>query len=284
MHLRPRTAVLALLAFLSGCTSTTRPLPPSNEFQAAAARAFTSPDRACLVLVDASTRQTRVMNTTQADRRFPPASTFKIPNSLIGLHTGVIPAPDHVIPWDGTPHEREINNRNHSLRSAFAYSVVWYYQQLARRVGQPRMQQLLESLHYGNADSSSGLTTFWLRGSLRISAHEQIAFLTSIHTAALPVSTHALEGLKDIMILAQGPGWTYRGKTGTYSGPVDGVHSDLGWFVGWIERDGRSLFFAANDSTGLTGPDVRERVQQVLVDLRELPADWESHARQVNPP
>lgn len=277
-------AFLVLPVILSGCASMPTQLAPDGTFQSATARAFTSPDHACLVLVDASTRQTRVMNPTQADRRFPPASTFKIPNSLIGLHSGVIPAPDHVLPWDGNQHDREINNRDHSLRSAFAYSVVWYYQELARRVGQPRMQQLLESLHYGNADTSSGLTTFWLRGSLRISAHEQIAFLTSIHTAALPVSTHALEGLKDIMILAQGPGWTYRGKTGTYSGPVDGVHSDLGWFVGWIERDGRSLFFAANDSTGLTGPDVRERVQQVLVELGELPTDWESHAREVDLP
>jgi beta-lactamase class D len=146
------------------------------------------------------------------------------------------------------------------------------------------MQQLLESMHYGNADTSSGLTTFWLRGSLRISAHEHIAFLTTIHNRSLPLSDHALDGLLDIMILAQGPGWTFRGKTGTYSGPVDGIDSSLGWFVGWIERDGRALFFAANDSTGLMGPDVRERVQQVLVDLGELPPDWEEHATTVNLP
>jgi beta-lactamase class D len=278
--------LLLPLTLLSACsTSHGTPDPRSQlRFIEATSRAFTSPDHACFVLFDASSGETRVRNPAQSDRRFPPASTFKIPNSLIGLDTGVIPDPDHIIAWDGTIHERQASNHNHSLLSAFHYSIVWYYQELARRVGEQRMSTALRSFDYGNADISSGLTTFWLRGSLRISANEQLAFLRKLQAGTLPASPRAIALTKDILILAQSPTFTLRGKTGTYSGPVDGTHADLGWFVGWLERDGRLLFFAANDATGLTGPDVRERVEQILSDLGELPPDWSAHIRSVPMP
>lgn len=222
------------------------------------------------------------MNPQRANQRFPPASSFKIPNALIGLDTGVIPDADHIIKWDGISHEREVNNRDHSLRSAIRYSVVWYFQELARRVGETHMQSSIDALDYGNRDISSGLTRFWLRGSIRISAQEQVAFLRKLHEDTLPVKPRATAIVKDCLILAQGPGWIYRGKTGTYSGPVDGIESDLGWFVGWVERDGRAIIFAANDGTkGISGPLVRSKVERTLVELGKLPRDWEQHSRDV---
>src|ERR687898_3554298 len=39
-------------------------------------------------------------NESRCRRRFTPASTFKIPNSLIGLETGVVRDADFVIRWD----------------------------------------------------------------------------------------------------------------------------------------------------------------------------------------
>ena len=39
-------------------------------------------------------------NPARCKQRLPPHSTFKIPNSLIGLETGVIADADFVIPWD----------------------------------------------------------------------------------------------------------------------------------------------------------------------------------------
>jgi beta-lactamase class D len=273
-----RVVVLTLLAVVLSACMPTRVVQPEADaaFAAAASRAFQSPAHACLVLLDPRSGQTRVMNPTRAGLGFPPASSFKIPNALIGVETGAIPDADHVIAWDGTRHEREVSNQDHSLRAAMAYSVLWYFQTLAQRVGEDRMQAFLSAFDYGNADISSGLTRFWLRGSLRISAREQAAFLRKLHTGTLPVTPRTTAIAKDILTLAEGPGWTYYGKTGTYSGPVDGVESDLGWFVGWIERDGQAVIFAANDSTpGSTGPLVRAKVEQALVDLGELPLDWE---------
>jgi beta-lactamase class D len=275
-------SITTVLLAACSCSSPPKRTEGNRPFAAATVRAFESPANACLVLLEPRSGKTRVMNAERAQQRFSPASTFKVPNALIGLDTGVIPDTEHVIPWDGTRHDRDVNNHNHSLRSAMRYSVVWYFQELARRVGQSRMEVAIRSFNYGNADISSGLTTFWLRGSIRISADEQAAFLRRLQQGSLPVSHRAAAGVLDILTLARGADWTYRGKTGTYSGLVDGIHADLGWFVGWIEYRGRVLIFAANDSTeGTSGPAVRVRVEHVLVELGELPADWADHCTHV---
>src|SRR5215510_9346372 len=65
-----------------------------------------------------------------------PASTFKVPNSLIALETGVVQDPDKdVFPWDGTTRSIEAWNKDHTLRSAIVASVVPVYQEIARRIG-----------------------------------------------------------------------------------------------------------------------------------------------------
>jgi beta-lactamase class D len=44
-----------------------------------------------------------------------PASTFKIPNSLIALETGVVTDPDKdVFPWDGVKRPIEAWNKDHT--------------------------------------------------------------------------------------------------------------------------------------------------------------------------
>ncbi len=65
-----------------------------------------------------------------------PASTFKIPNSIIALETGVVEDPDKdVFKWDGVTRSIEAWNKDHTLRSAIAVSAVPVYQEIARRIG-----------------------------------------------------------------------------------------------------------------------------------------------------
>ena len=135
-----------------------------------------------LVVLDLDSGAITRHNPELARRRFSPCSTFKIPNSLIGLETGVIPGPDFVLPWDGTHYEIAAWNRDHDLRSAIANSVVWYYRELARRVGLARMKEYVERFSYGNQDLSGGVDRFWLGSSLRISPEEQVAFLRRFET------------------------------------------------------------------------------------------------------
>src|SRR6185312_103191 len=74
-----------------------------------------------------------------------PASTFKIPNSLIALETGVVADPDKdIFKWDGVTRSIEAWNKDHTLRSAIAVSAVPVYQEIARRIGQERMQKYVD--------------------------------------------------------------------------------------------------------------------------------------------
>lgn len=59
-----------------------------------------------------------VVNAKLADTALPPMSTFKIPNTIIGLETGVITDEKFALKWDGKKTRREAWNQDHDLPSA----------------------------------------------------------------------------------------------------------------------------------------------------------------------
>jgi beta-lactamase class D len=81
---------------------------------------------------------------------FPPASTFKILNSLIALESQVIPNEVAVLTWDGISRAVPEWNRDLNLREAYKLSAVWFYQVLARRIGPESMQKSVSAAQYGN--------------------------------------------------------------------------------------------------------------------------------------
>src|SRR3984957_10939421 len=86
-----------------------------------------------------------------------PASTFKIPNSVIALETDIVGDPDKdIFKWDGVTRSIEAWNRDHTLRSAIAASAVPVYQEIARRIGAERMQKYLELFGSGTRDIGGG--------------------------------------------------------------------------------------------------------------------------------
>lgn len=135
-------------------------------------------------------------NKDQFKQSFSPASTFKICNSLIGLETGVIKDENFVIPWDSVPRKNPNWNKDHDLKTAFKNSTVWYYQELARRVGGQKMKYWLDKAAYGNADTSGGIDKFWLFGGLRISPEQQIDFLKRLHDNSVPFSQRSIDIVK----------------------------------------------------------------------------------------
>jgi beta-lactamase class D len=195
------------------------------------------------VLYDQGTNSWMRFNPERCRTRYSPASTFKIPNSLIGLETGVIPDQHFVIPWDSVHRSMEAWNRDHDLQSAIANSVVWYYQELARRVGEKRMKELIERIGYGNLDISGGIDRFWLGSTIQISADEQIDFLRRLHSSTLPLSTRSMDIVKEILVLDKTDRYTLRGKTGFAD---FGEHQAIGWFVGYVETPKNCWFFALN--------------------------------------
>lgn len=183
-----------------------------------------------------------VYNPRRAKKRYIPASTFKIMNSLIALETGVIKNEAEVIPWDGVDRSIREWNADHNMRTAIRYSVLWFYQELARRVGKERMQRYVELVGYGNKDIDGAIDQFWLTGDLRISPEEQVDFLSRLYRNDLPFSQRSLDIVKDILLLETTDSYQLYGKTGWSQASVP----QIGWFVGWLETAGEVYFFATN--------------------------------------
>ena len=237
-------------------------------------RPFFKDTTGAFVLYDLNNHRYVRYNAVRCRQRFSPFSTFKIPNSLIGLETQVIADADYVIGFEPEKFPEAAGwttppfvewKRDHTLRSALKYSVVWYYRELARRVGAERMKKYVAAFGYGNRDISGGLGSprlfqaFWLRSSLQISADEQIEFLKRFYTGKLPVSRRSQEIVKDILVLEKTPRYTLSGKTG---GGARSAQTSLGWFVGYVETQGNVYFFATN----IDGPNY-EAIRDRRIDL-----------------
>jgi beta-lactamase class D len=187
-------------------------------------------------------------NPHRAEQQFVPASTFKIVNSLIALETGVAPDAQFTLSSDSTLAPAlawwpETWLTDQTLESAFRHSAFWYYQEIARRIGERRMREHLERLDYGNADISGGIDQFWLRGGLRISANEQVAFLEKLYDGKLGVSQRSADIVRSLMQLELTPEYRLSGKTGT--APIDETR-ELGWLVGYVETSEGVHFYALN--------------------------------------
>lgn len=191
--------------------------------------------------VDGDATVVRCSDATACRKPLTPASTFKIPNSMIGLETGVIPDAEFVIPWDGVKRPIEAWNHDHSLRTALRDSAVWYYQELARRVGKERMQTWLDRLEYGNRQIGDRVDQFWLEGPLTVTPLQQVEFLRRLVLARLPISERTRAIVLDITKRGDFDGKILHGKTG-WAHP--GEPSEVGWFVGWVEDPARPRYVA----------------------------------------
>lgn len=267
-HAWVTTLVLACLA-LSGCTAATAQDTPATASSTATAGTapthntsgadrreqwVTRPElgrgfealgtHGTLVLMDSGARQWMASDAARAYTGYLPASTFKIPMSLIALETGVAKDENAPFKWDGKKRSMDDWNRDQTLASAYKVSAVWVFQHLARTVGQTTVQQFLYDFRYGNAKAGPVGDTFWLEGDLRISAVGQVEFLRRLHDRELPLSDHTYATARQVMRRDAGPGWTLYAKTGWTT-----THTPaLGWYVGWLERDRdpRPVYFALN--------------------------------------
>lgn len=219
------------------------------------------------VLYDLNNNKFTRYNEQRCKQRFIPASTFKYLNSLVALETGVIRDEHDTIRWDGIKRFSPLWNQDHDLQSAFKVSAVWYYQELARRIGEKRMKDYIAKVNYGNNNISGGIDKFWLEGGLRISPEEQIGFLKKLYNGDLPFSKRAMDIVKKISIAEETPNYTLHGKTGW--AVIRGVN--IGWYVGYVEKDGNVFFFATNIETKqATDNFLQARIEITRKILKEL--------------
>jgi beta-lactamase class D len=142
-------------------------------------------------------------------------------------------------------------------------SVLWFFQDMAPRIGAKRAQEWLQKFQYGNTDTLGPITQYWINGRLRISPAEQLVFVKKFYDDALPVSKAHSDHLRGA--LEQTPGTVENAR---------GVHKlNAQW------RPGISLNAKTGATTTESGESVSWLVGQLTVDRRRIPfvsAVWRS--------
>ncbi|MFC3158059.1 beta-lactamase class D [Chryseobacterium arachidis] len=192
------------------------------------------------VMYDQKNDRYTIYNQDQRYKPFTPTSTFKICNSLVSLETGVVKDENVIFKWDGQERAMKAWNQATDMRNAFRNSTVWYYQELARRIGEDRMKKWLTKANYGNADITGPIDAFWLSGNLRITPDQQINFLRRLHDNKLPFSQRSMDIVKDIMIVNDTLGTVTRAKPGAGKQGKQYV----GWYVGYVTIKDNVYYFS----------------------------------------
>jgi beta-lactamase class D len=214
------------------------------------------------VLWEPDSARLQASDTVRANKGFLPASTFKVFNSLVALQTGAVADEHVIIPWDSVVRKNYAWNKSQDMATAIARSTVWWYQEVARRAGAQRMQHWLDTVHYGNATMGDSIHMFWLRGGLRITPVEQVYFMQKLDEERLPFAVEHQRTVKRILPADSTANWHLRGKTGW----AIRVQEQYGWYVGWVERGGRTAYFAINiDMRGEQDISKRQALTRALL-------------------
>lgn len=190
----------------------------------------------CFILRDHTHEAVHYFNQERSIRRFSPASTFKIFNSLVALEEGVAQDETLTIPWDSVTRSIPAWNHTMTMLEAFKVSNVPFYQEVARRIGRGPMQHFLDTVQYGNMQMGPAIDSFWLDNSLRISADEQVGFLRKLYFNELPFTERTQRIVRFMMGQEDTLGYKLYYKTGWAARADTANGGDVLWVVGFTER------------------------------------------------
>jgi beta-lactamase class D OXA-209 len=199
--------------------------------------------KGAILIYDFSEKKYYSNNFSWAKTGFIPASTFKIPNSIIALETGVIKDESDIFKWNGEKRWSKKWEQDLTFKEAFQVSCVPCYQEVARKIGVERMKAYLNKINYKKMFfDSTTIDNFWLDGASKITQIQQIDFLKRFYFSELPISKRTESIVKNIMLIEKTDVYTLSGKTGL--SVKNGL--DNGWFVGYFEVKNKVYFFATN--------------------------------------
>ena len=218
------------------------------------------------VLYDLGNDAWSIHDIEHATLRVAPDSTYKIYDALFGLEEGVITPEDSFIAWNGESYPFEAWNADHTLQSAMASSVNWYFQSVDEQLGTTSVYDYIKKIGYGNENMSGDFSTYWMESSLKISPIEQVELLTQLQNNSFGFAPENINAVKNAICLSSSDAGTFYGKTGT--GRVDGQDVN-GWFIGYIETVDNTYFFATNIGAGsdATGGNATEITMSILSDM-----------------
>ena len=215
------------------------------------------------VLKNMDTNKTLIYNKERSDKEIVPASTFQILNSMIALQEASIASINDTIKWDGINRSFDLWNKDQTMKSALPISCVWFYQELAHRTGNEKMQEWIDNTNYGNKKIENKIDRFWLDGNLAISANEQIDFLEKLVKNELPFDKNIQETVKGILITDSTKKYIIHSKTGW--------SQNIGWNVGYIETKDNVWIFALNiDMENLSEGKLRQKLTYDILKEQKI--------------
>lgn len=218
------------------------------------------------VLYDLQKDIWKIHDIERATLRVAPNSTYKIYNALFGLENGIITPGNSLIDWNGNTYPFEAWNADQTLSSAMSTSVNWYFACIDEQLGRASVQEYLHKIAYGNEDLSGDFSSYWMESSLKISPIEQVELLTKLQNHNLGFTPENVKAVKDAIHISSSSFGDFYGKTGT--GRVNGQDIN-GWFIGFIERQNNTYFFATNiqSEQRATGSKASDITLSILSDL-----------------
>lgn len=246
---------------------------------------FSHADTVCTLVYTLETN-TFLLQEGDCEQALSPASTFKIPLSLMAYDSGYLTDLDlPTLPYRSSyaatipSHQQATSPRNWMKNS-----VVWYSQAFTEWLGAQRFKDYVAAFAYGNQDLSgepganNGLTRAWLSSSLKITPLQQVQFLQKMLERQLPVKDAAYDYTQQLL-KQEAPllNFSVYGKTGSVTAPVDaqGVKlagRQLGWFVGWLQQDEQRIIFVQvinepKQEGVYSGPKAKEAILGKLATL-----------------
>ena len=218
------------------------------------------------VLYDQATDKWNIYNIDNASTRIPPNSTYKIYDALLGLESGIITPEHSTFTWNGEPCPFESWESDQDLTSAMHNSVNWYFQAIDSQAGFQSVKTFLQTINYGNQNTGTNLNLYWTDFSLKISPIEQVELLQNFYQNNFHFDSKNIQAVKKALLLSTTSSGSLYGKTGT--GRVNGKDVN-GWFVGYIESDNNTYYFATNIQapSNATGSQATEITETILSDF-----------------
>jgi len=207
------------------------------------------PLKACFILRDNNHETVHYFNKDRCLEGQSPASTFKIFSSLAALESVTAPNEQMVIAWDSVERDIAEWNQDLTMRQAFQYSSVPYYQELVRRIGPDYMQHYLDTANYGNKRMGGPIDQFWLNDTLKISADEQLGLVKRLYFSQLPFSDRSQRIVKSMMVQEDTHEYRLYYKTGWGQLP----EKQIIWVVGFAEK----MVYMKEHENSMNKSDVR---------------------------
>lgn len=208
----------------------------------------------CFIISDLTTGKVLdEHNPARCKKRFSPYSTFKLPAALMAFENNVLKDEHQIIKWDGVKRRRAELNQDLTPFTFMTFSAKWVTEWIMPQLGIKTIKKYLHTFHYGNEDFSGGLKNAWVSSSLKISAHEELTFVSNFWNEKLGLSKRATDLTKKIIFIKNlSKNTELYGKTGTGCTAghdcMNRPDKMFGWFVGIIKTPSNVYAVAGNAS------------------------------------